>query len=79
MNRLSPRYCMPVLFAFLLASSSMAQQSGSSGQGRVRLDLDRRGRRDQDRPRQLRLEAHLPPLPDNRPVPISRNFRLRYI
>jgi tetratricopeptide (TPR) repeat protein len=33
MNRLSSRYCSPVLFAFLLASSSLAQQSGSSGSG----------------------------------------------
>ena len=33
MSRLSARFYMPVLFAFLLASSAMAQKSGSSGSG----------------------------------------------
>src|SRR5579864_8979873 len=33
MSRLSARFYIPVLFAFLLASSAMAQKSGSSGSG----------------------------------------------
>ena len=33
MSRLSARFYMPVVFAFLLASSAMAQKSGSSGSG----------------------------------------------